>query len=100
MDLIIFLLAIGMVIFFFKDFVAFVYAIGIIEIFLRVIHFISNNIGANELSTWMNNNFPSSIFNIIAKYSNGLFYDVLCWLLIVCFIVLDFHLIKYFIKRK
>lgn len=99
MDLIILLVLMAIIIFFFKDFTAFVYFLGIVEIFLRIVNFIANNIGVNELSSWMNNNFPNSIFSILAKYSNGLLYDVLCWLLVFCFCILLFNLIKYLIKR-
>lgn len=99
MDLIILLILIAIIIFFFKDFTAFVYFLGIVEIFLRIVNFIANNIGVNELSVWMNNNFPNSIFSILAKYSNGLLYDVLCWLIVFCFCVLLFNLVKYLIKR-
>jgi hypothetical protein len=100
MDLIILLVLIAIVLFFFKDFVAFTYFLGIVEIFLRIINFIANHIGVNELSNWLINNFPSSIFSILANYSSGLLFDVLCWFLVICFAILEFHLVKYFIKRK
>lgn len=100
MDLIILIVLIAIIIFFFKDFTAFVYLLGIIEMFLRIINFITNHIGINELSVWMNNNFPTSIFAILDKYADGLLYDVLCWLLVMCFCVLLFNLVKYLIKRK
>ena len=99
MDLIILLVFIAIIVFFFKDFTAFVYFLGIVELFLRIVNFFANNIGVNEVSTWMNTNFPNSIFSILAKYSNGLLYDVLCWLLVLCFCVLLFNLVKYLIKR-
>lgn len=99
MDLIILLVLMAIIIFFFKDFTAFVYFLGIVELFLRIVNFIANNIGVNDLSKWMNDNFPNSIFSILAKYSNGLLYDVLCWLLVFCFCVLLFNLVKYLIKR-
>jgi len=99
MDLIILLVAIAIIIFFFKDFTAFVYFLGIVELFLRIVNFFANNIGVNELSNWMNNNFPNSIFSILDKYADGLLYTVLCWLVVICFCVLLFNLIKYLIKR-
>ena len=98
MDLIILLVLIAIIVFFFKNFTAFVYFLGIIEIFLRIVNYIANHIGVNQLSVWMINNFPNSIFSILAKYANGLLYDVLCWLLVFCFCVLLFNLVKYLIK--
>lgn len=99
MDLIILLVLIAIVIFFFKDFTAFVYLLGIIELFLRIVNFIANNIGIKELADWINSNFPNSIFAILDKYADGLLYDVFCWLLVMCFCVLLFNLVKYLIKR-
>lgn len=100
MDLIIFLLLALIILFVFKDFVSFVYFLGIVEIFLRIVNFVANNIGINDFAYWMNSNFPNSIFNILDKYSDGLLFTILCWLLVICFGVLDFHLVKYFIKRR
>lgn len=99
MDLIVLIILIAIIVFFFKDFTAFVYSLGIIELFLRIVNFIANNIGKNEVSVWLNNTFPNSIFTILAKYSSGLLYTVLCWLLVICFCILLFHLIKYLVKR-
>jgi len=99
MDLIIFLVLIAIIIFFFKDFTAFVYLLGIIELFLRIVNFFANNINMHEFSTWLNNYFPNSIFSILDKYADGLLYTVLCWLLVICFCVLLFNLVKYLIKR-
>ena len=77
MDLIILIILIAIIVFFFKDFTAFVYSLGIIELFLRIVNFIANNIGKNDVAIWLNNTFPNSIFTILAKYSNGLLYTVL-----------------------
>ena len=99
MDLIILLVLIAIVIFFFKDFTAFVYLLGIIELFLRIINFFANNIKMGEVSAWINSKIPNSIFLIIDKYADGLLYTVLCWLVVICFCVLLFNLVKYLIKR-
>ena len=100
MDLIILLVIVALVIFFFKDFTSFVYGIGIIELFFKLVHLMSEHIGSSDFSLWVNKNFPVSIEAILAKYSSGLLYDVFCWLLIICYLILLFNLIKYVVKRK
>lgn len=100
MDLIILIILIAIVVCFFKDFTAFVYFLGIAELFLQIVDFISKHIGNNVVAIWLANTFPNSLFDLLAKYSNGLLYEVLCWLLVMCFCILLFNLVKYFIKRK
>ena len=100
MDLIILLVVIAIVIFFFKDFKCFIYALGIAEIFLQVMDFIKRNVEVVEISSLIENYLPSSIIEIIGKYSNGLFYVILVWLFVFCMLCLDFYLLKYFFKRK
>lgn len=99
MDLIILLVLIAIVIFFFKDFTALVYLLGIVELFLRIIHFFADKIKIDVLTNWITATFPSSLDAIIDKYADGLLYEVLCWLVVICFCVLLFNLVKYLIKR-
>lgn len=100
MDLIILLILIAIIVFWTKDFKFFIYFLGIVEIFFRLLHFIADNIKMVELTSIIRNYIPSSIFNILAKYSSGLFYDILCWALFACFVTLEVYLVKYFFKRK
>lgn len=99
MDLIILVILLIVIFIWFRDFHSFVYFLGIAEIFFRIMHFISDNIGIKEVSNVINKYIPSSLFSILAKYSNGLLYTILCWGLLICFIILEINLIKYFIKR-
>lgn len=100
MDLIILVLLIVIIFFWFKDFTHFVYFLGITEIFFKVMEFIKNNIGIKEISNIIAKYIPNSIFSILAKYSDGLLYILLCWLLLICFVIFEVHLVKYFFKRK
>jgi hypothetical protein len=100
MDLIIILILIIAICFFFKDFRNVVYFFGILEIFFRVIHYIANHIGVSEIANVVNTYIPSSLLSVIAKYANGLLYDIFAWGLVFIFCCLEFYLIKYFIKRK
>lgn len=100
MDLIVVVLLITIILIWKRDFIKFVYFLGIIELFFKIVHFIGDNLGLNELNNIVNTYIPTSIFSLLAKYSNGLFYTILCWLLIICFICLEFNLIKYWFKKK
>lgn len=99
-DLIILITLILIVIFISRDIKYPVYLIGIIEIFLRLIHYIGDHLGMQDLNKVINNHLPQSIFNILNKYTSGIIYDILSWLLVLIFILFLYYLIKYLIRRK
>ncbi len=99
MDLIILVILLIIILIWFRDFHNLVYFLGITEIFFRIMHFIGDNLGIKEVSNVINKYIPSSLFSVLAKYSNGLLYIILSWGLVICFIVLEVSLIKYFFKR-
>lgn len=100
MDLIVILALIAIVIIVLKDFKCFIYSLGIIEIFLRVMNFIADNLKIAELSRIIKTYIPSSIINVLNKYSNGLLNTILVWTFVIFMGILCFYLIKYLIKRK
>ena len=71
-DLIVLVLLILVVIMFFKNYQSFVFLMAIIDIFLRILSFIKNNIGLNDVSYIIGKYFPDSIFDIINTYTNGI----------------------------
>lgn len=99
MDLIILLALIVIIAFFFRDYKNVVYFLGIVEIFFRIIHFIGDHLKISELNKFINDYIPQSLFTMLGKYSNGLLYEILIWLLLAIFISLEVYLIKYFFKR-
>lgn len=99
MDLIILLALIVIIAFFFRDYKNVVYFLGIVEIFFRIIHFIGDHLKISELNKFINDYIPQSLFTMLGKYSNGLLYEILIWLLLAIFISLEIYLIKYFFKR-
>ena len=100
MDLIIILALIIIILIWKRDLISFVYFLGICEIFFRIMHFIADNIQISEISNIINKYIPSSLLNVLASYTDGLFYTIMAWLLCVCFVILDVYLIKYWFKRK
>jgi hypothetical protein len=100
MDLIIILALIVIVIIVCRDFKCFIYSLGVIEIFFRVMNFIADNCGISELSKVIHTYIPSSIISILNAYSNGLLNIILVWIFVIFMGILDFYLVKYLIKRK
>lgn len=100
MDLIIVLVLIAVIVILRRDFKSFIYSLGVLEIFFRVMHFIGDHLGIIKLNEFIDSYIPSSMISIFVKYANGLFYDVLVWIFVIFMGVLDYYLIKYLIKRK
>lgn len=71
----------------FRRFSKTVYAVATIDIFLRIIDYIANNIGIKEFRSFVNSVFPNSIPNIIGNYTSGIVYTILVWgyVVIMCF---------------
>lgn len=66
------------------------YGIAALDIFLRVVAFISSNIGKNEISSFLGK-FPNSLLAVADKYLNGILYILIAWafvLLMVHFFIL------------
>ena len=100
MDLIIFLLLVAVVVFLLRDIKWVTYLIGIVEIFLRLVNYIANHLGIPEIADFVNTNLPGSIFDILAKYSSGLFYDVLSWILVVFLVWFLIYLVNYLFSAR
>lgn len=95
MDLAVLLILIIIVVLVLKDVKWVTYLIGIVEIFLRLIHYIGDNLKIASLNNFINEYFPTSIFAIIGKYSSGVVYDILSWVLILFLIWFLIYLVKY-----
>lgn len=100
MDVIILLVLVILVLIFFRTFKNFVYLLGILEIFFRLIHAIKAKLAITEFSAFVNKYIPGSIVDVISKYSTGILKDVLVWAFIVMIAIFLGYLIKYFFKLK
>lgn len=100
MDLIIILVLIAIVVIIRRDFKSFIYSLGVLEIFFRVVHFIVANIKIVELTKFVNAYIPNSIIGVFSKYANGLFFSVLEWIFVIFMGILDYYLIRYLVKKK
>ena len=84
----------------FKRFSKLVYALAAIDIFLRLLNFIANNIGIKGFRRFVNNVFPSSIPTIIGRYSSGVFYNILIWIYIILMVFFLFYTIRACLRKK
>lgn len=101
-DLIILAIIILVVVMFFKRFSSFVFLMAIIEIFLRIMTFVKNNIGLKDVAKLINKYCPESILNIIDKYTGnwGIFNDIFRWCFVFIMIIFLSYAIKIFINKK
>ena len=99
-DLIISIVLLIIIVMFFQRFDSFVLFMGILEIFLRILAFIKNNIGLQDISQVIGKYLPESIFGIIDKYTNGIVQTVLNWVFVGIMAIFLFYVTKIFIKKK
>ena len=95
-DLIILIILLVAVIVVFRRFSSFVYAMAIVDIFLRIMYFLRIKVPLRELE----NIFPANIGEILDKYTDGLLLDILLWVYVfiyACFLV---YITNYFINKK
>ena len=99
-DLIILIVLMVVVIITYKKFHSFVFFMAIVDILLRVLTFIKDNIGLKDVSKLIGKYVPSSIFGIIDKYTKGSICIILKWafVVIICFFL--YYIIKIFIKKR
>ena len=94
MDLIIFMAIVGCVVFFLKGLNNIVFAIGVIDIFLRIVDWFKPKLGSGEIYQFLTTYFPGSVLEICDKYTNGVVFDVLTWVYIFIYIIFEGYLIK------
>ena len=100
MDLIIILILVAVVTGVCKDAKFIVYLLGVLEIFFELIHYIGDKLTVIDINSFVDTYIPTSVFAVFAKYTTGIVYDIICWILVIGFILFLGYLIKYIIKRK
>ena len=101
-DLIVLIVLLILVIMFFKRFSSFVFFMAIVDIFLRILAFIRDNIGLRDVSNIIAKYLPSSVFDIINKYTGqwNTINIILKWAFVVIMGIFLFYITKIFIKKK
>ena len=85
-----------------KRFYSFVFFIAFIDIFLRIITFIKNNIGLKDVSNIIGKYLPESIIDIINKYTSNIeiLNIILKWGFVIIMCIFLYYIAKIFWKRK
>ena len=101
-DLIALIIGVILVIMFFKRFSSFVFFIAIVDIALRILTFIKDNIGLGDVSKLIGKYLPENVFDIIDRYAGSIpsLCIVLKWIFVGIMGVFLFYIIKIFIKKK
>lgn len=84
----------------FRKFSKMVYAVGIIDIFLRLINYISANIGIPGFNKWVTSLFPSSMPGLLDKYMDGILLTVFVWIYVCLMVVFLFYVTRTFIRKR
>ena len=85
---------------FLRKFSSFVYFIAILEILLRILTFIKNNIGLSDVSSLIGKYVPSSIPALIDKYTDGTISILLHWAFVIIIGIFLGYTIRIFWKKK
>lgn len=99
MDLLIIIVLVIIVLAVFKDWRLIIYTIGTLEVFFRLIHHIGDKLNLISINPFVDKYIPTSLYNVLAKYTSGVIYDILSWVLIIIFIMFLVYLVKYIIRR-
>ncbi len=99
-DLVVLVVLVLIVIMYFRRFSSFVYFIAIVDIFLRILTFIKNNIGLPDLAAVIDKYIPESILAIVGNYTSGVVYTIISWIFIVIMAIFLSYITKFFIKKK
>lgn len=100
LDLIIIIVLIALAVLLFRKFSSFVYAVAIIDIFLRIMTFIKNNVPVPPLKSFIGTYFPSSIEGVINSYSSGIINTIIMWGYTIIYVCFLYYTIKVFIRKK
>ncbi|MBR2603611.1 MAG: hypothetical protein IKE10_01105 [Bacilli bacterium] len=101
-NLIVFIIVVLIIVFLFRRFSSFVYAVCSLDILYRLLHFLVSNIHVKELSNLVNKYIPESVVSMISKYTGtgGLLYTLVIWFMFLMYACLLFYIVRILIKRK
>ena len=101
-DLVVLIISFILVMMFFKRMSSFIFFVAIIDISLRILAFIKNNIGLPDVANLIGKYLPESIIDIIDKYTSdiSLLNIILKWTFVVIMIIFLTYIIKIFWKKK
>lgn len=96
--IIIILVIVILVLLFKKNFSSVIYSIAIVDIFLRLVEFLSTNIGGKFSLIFKG--IPTSLGAVIGNYTDGLIELILLWGLFAVYVLFEYFIIKTFLKKR
>ena len=97
--LVIILIIIILVLLFKRTFSSAIYAVCIVDIFLRIVDFIKDQVPALRSVLGA---IPGSLNEIIIRYTSGIpiIELILLWLIFVVYVIFEFYIFRIFLKKK
>ena len=77
-----------------------VYFIASVDIFFRILTFIKDHLGIEDISEFIGKYIPESIPGVINKYTEGVVTDILMWVYVGMFAVFLFYTVKILWKKR
>lgn len=99
-DLAVVIVLLLVVLFCFRRFSSFVYAVAIIDIFLQILHFLKDNIPVPEFEALIANYFPDSIPSIIRSYTSGILYTIIMWGFAIIYMIFLSYIVDTFLHKR
>lgn len=84
----------------FRKFSKCVYAVAVIDIFLRLLSYISSNIGIKGFQEWVEKIFPKSIPGLLSNYMSGIVLIIFEWIYVVLMVIFLFYVTRTLIRKK
>lgn len=100
MDAIIIIAIIAVIAFYFRRVDKVVTGVAIVDIFLRIFHYLVVNIEIKGISEYVEKYLPESIPDIIDNYTSDMLYDILIWIYVIIMAIFLGYTIKHFIYKK
>ena len=97
---IIILIILILVLLFKRTFSSAIYAISIVDIFLRLVDFLRSHLGLTGEIGNILNKIPGSLEIVIRHATSGVFMEILLWALFVVYVIFLYYVISYFIKKR
>ena len=97
---IIILIILILILLFKRTFSSAIYAIVIVDIFLRLIDFLRGYIGLKgEIGNFFNK-IPVSLNGVIINTTSGIFTDILLWCIFIVYVIFLWYVFVYFMKKR
>ena len=98
-ELVVFIIALALIIFIFKNFNASIYFIVMVDIFLRLVTYLFEHYLRADTFSFLES-LPSSLLEVVNSFSLGILNEIFVAIYIAIYIIFEVLLIRFFIKRK